>query len=99
MGIVAGNVIPFMVCGGAYRVVVQDEWLRVESPHPTLGPSFAVALPTIRKLVVRTSSEWPDSYEVHTHSGETFPVENGVGEAVFKGIRQLHPDIPIERHG
>jgi hypothetical protein len=97
--IVAGHVLPLVVGGGTYRVVVQDGWLRVESPHQALGSSFAVALPAIRELVVRTSSEWSDAYEIHTQSGETFLLENGVGEKVFQALRQLHAEIPIARRG
>src|SRR5262245_31231142 len=63
---VAGKVVPFMVRGGTYRVVVQDDWLRVESPHEALGPSFAVALPDITELVVQMSNDSLDSYKVHT---------------------------------
>ena len=99
VAIVGGHVIPLVVSGGTYRVVVQDEWLRVESPRQALGPSFAVPLPAITELVVRASSEWSDTYEVHTHSGEKFPLGNGVGEEVFKTIRLLLPEIPIERRG
>jgi hypothetical protein len=97
--IVAGKVLPLVVRGGTYRVVVQQECLRVESPHQVLGPSFAVALADITVLVVQMSKEWPDTYEVHTHRGEKFPLESGVGAEVFKAIRLLHPEIPIERRG
>jgi hypothetical protein len=99
VAIVAGNVIPLLVRGGTYRVVIEGQWLRAESPHPDLGPSFAVALSAITKLVVQSSSEWPDSYEVHTDSGEVYFLGNGVGEGVFKAIRRLHPEIPMERRG
>ena len=99
VAIVAGNVIPLLVRGGTYRVVIEGQWLRAESPHPALGPCFAVALSTITKLVVQSSSEWPDSYEVHTDSGEVYFLGNGVGEGVFKAIRRLHPEIPMERRG
>jgi hypothetical protein len=99
VAIVVRHVMPLLVRGGTYRVSIQDEWLRADSPHPKLGRSFAVALPAITKLVVRTSSEGPDSYEVHTGTGERFPLENGVGEEIFKAIRRLHPEIPIERRG
>ena len=96
---IAVQLIPLVVRGGAYRVVVQDEWLRVESPHQVLGPSFAVALPDITELVVQIYNEGSDSYEVHTRSGEKFPLAIGVGEGVFKAIRLLHPEIPLERRG
>jgi hypothetical protein len=99
VAIVAGQVIPVMVRGGTYRVVVQGDWLRAESPHPALGPSFAVALPDITELVVQTSGESADRYEVHTRNGEKLPLENGVGEGVFKTIHHLHPEIPIARRG
>lgn len=97
VAIVAMRVTPLVLRGGTYRAVVQDDWLRVESPHRALGPSFAVALPAIAQLVVRTSSESPDRYEVHTHSGEKFPLDNGVGKKVFEAVRQLYPEVPIER--
>jgi len=96
---VAVQLIPLVVRGGAYRVVVQDEWLRVDSPHQTLGPSFAVALPDITELVVHINNEGLDSYVVHTRSGEKFPLDYGVGGAVFNAIRLLHPEIPLERRG
>jgi hypothetical protein len=99
VAIVAGQVIPFMVRGGTYRVVVQDEWLRSESPHPALGLSFTVALPSITKLVVHSYNEGLDSYEVHTQGGESFPLPDPVGAWVFKAIQQLHPEIPLERRG
>jgi hypothetical protein len=97
--LVAGNVIPLMIRGGTYRVVIEGPWLRAESPHPALGPCFAVALSTITKLVVQSSSEWADRYEVHTDSGGTFLLRTGVGEGVFQAIRRLHPEIPLERRG
>jgi hypothetical protein len=96
VAIVAGRLLPLVVRGGAYRVVVQDDWLRVDSPHRVMGPSFAVALPDITALVVQASNESLDRYEVHTRGGEKFPLENGVGEAVFKAIRLLHPQIPLD---
>jgi hypothetical protein len=96
---VVRKVMPLMVSGGTYRVVVQDDFLRAESPHPELGRSFAVALSAITRLVVQTSSEWADRYEVHTDRGETFLLENGAGEEIFKAIRRLHPEIPVERGG
>jgi hypothetical protein len=99
LAIAAGKALPLMVHGGTYRVVIQGPWLRAESPHPALGPGFTVALSAITRLVVQSSSEGPDRYEVHTHSGETFPLGNGVGEGIFKAIRQVRPEIPIERHG
>jgi hypothetical protein len=99
VAIVVRKVMSLMVRGGTYRVVVQDDFLRAESPHPEFGHSFAVALPAITRLVVRTSSEWADRYEVRTDRGETFPLENGVGEEIFKAIRRLHPEIPVERSG
>jgi hypothetical protein len=99
VAIVAGQVIPLVVRGGTYRVVVQDDWLRVDSPHQALGPSFAVALSAITHLVVQTSSEGSDTYEVHTHTGQKHPLANGVGEEVLKAIHLLHPEIPIERRG
>ena len=95
VAVVAGRLIPLVVRGGAYRVVVQEGWLRVDSPHPVLGPGFAVALPDITALVVQTSDESLDRYEVHTRGGEKFPLENGVGEKVFKAIRLLHAEIPL----
>jgi hypothetical protein len=98
VAVIAGQVIPYMVRGGTYRVVIQDEWLRAESPHPALGPSFAVALPTITKLVVRPYSDGQD-YEVHTRSGEKLLLDEALGAWIFKAIHQLHPEIPIESPG
>jgi hypothetical protein len=99
MGFLAGKHLPLVIRGGTYRLAVQDEWLQAESPHPVLGPSFAVALSTITMLVVRPCSEGLDRYEVHTSSGETFPLEDGLGPRVFQVIRQLHPEIHLERRG
>jgi hypothetical protein len=96
--IIAAQVVPYMVRGGTYRVVIQDEWLRAESPHPALGPSFAVALPAITKLVVQSWSEGT-YYEVHTESGEPIRLDQAIGAGLFKAIHQLHPEIPIERRG
>jgi hypothetical protein len=95
VAVVAGRLIPLVVRGGTYRVVVQDDWLRVDSPHQVMGPGFAVALPDITALVVQTSDESLDRYEVHTRGGEKFPLENGVGGEVFQAIRLLHPEIPL----
>jgi len=97
--IVTRKVLPLVLRGGTYRVVVQQDWLRVESPHRAMGPSFAVALADITELVVQVSNESLDSYELHTSGGEKFPLKNGVGQAVFNAIRQLHPEIPMERRG
>jgi hypothetical protein len=99
MAFLAGKHLPLVIRGGTYRLVIQDGWLRAESPHQLLGPSFAVALSTITKLVVRPYNDGLDSYEVHTSSGETVPLEDGLGPWVFKAIRQLHPEIQVERRG
>jgi hypothetical protein len=99
MGFLAGKHLPLLIRGGTYRLVIQDGWLRAESPHQLLGRNFAVALSTITKLVVRPYNDGLDSYEVHTSSGETFPLEAGLGPWVFKVIQQLHPEIPVERRG
>jgi hypothetical protein len=99
MAFLAGKHLPLVIRGGTNRLVIQDGWLRAESPHQLLGRSFAVALSTITKLVVRPYNDGLDSYEVHTSSGETFPLEDGLGPWVFKAIRQLHPEIPVERRG
>jgi hypothetical protein len=95
----AAQVLPLVVRGGTYRVLVQEEWLRVESPHRVLGPGFAVAFPDITALVVQVFNESLDRYEVHTRSGDKFPLESGVGESVFQAIRLLHPEIPLQRLG
>jgi hypothetical protein len=97
MAFLGGKHLPLVIGGGTYRLVIQHGWLRAESPHQLLGSSFAVALSTITKLVVRPYSDGPDSYEVHTSSGETFPLEDGLGPSVFKAIRQLHPEISVEQ--
>jgi hypothetical protein len=99
MAVLAGKHLPLVIRGGTYRLVIQDGWLRAESPHQLLGPSFAIALSTITKLVVRPYSDGLDSYEVHTSSGETFPLKDGLGPSVFEVIRQLHPEIQVERRG
>jgi hypothetical protein len=99
VAIVAGQLIPVLVRGGTHRLIIQDGWLRADSPHPVLGPSFAVALSTITKLVVRPCSDGPDAYEVHTSGGETLPLSEALGPWVFQAIHQLHPEVPIERSG
>jgi hypothetical protein len=95
--IIGATLGPLLVRGGAYRVVVQDDWLRVESPHHSLGPSFAVALSSVVRLVTGASYDGPDYYQVHTRTGQAFPLEHGFGEAVFEAIRRLHPEVPVER--
>jgi hypothetical protein len=98
VAIIGAQLIPLVIGGGTYRVVVQEEWLRVESPYAVFGPSFAVALAAITDLVVLTG-DCPDCYEIHTLGGEKFRLAEGAGETVFQAIRSLRPEIPIERRG
>jgi hypothetical protein len=97
VAIIAAQVVPMIVRGGKYRVLVEGQWLRAESPNPALGPSFAVPLSAISKLIVRAGADGPDSYEVHTDQGESFLLGRGIGEGVFQALHRLHPEIPIER--
>jgi hypothetical protein len=96
---IGGKVLPLVLRGGTYRVVLEEERLRVESPHHILGPSFAVALAEITVLVVQMSNDFPDTYEIHTRSGEKFRLQDSVGGEAFNALQVLHPEIPIERRG
>jgi len=96
LAVLAANLGPLLLRGGAYRVVAQDGWLRVDSPHRCLGPSFAVALTAIARLVISKNSDSPDRYEVCTASGQNFEVNHVCGERVFEAIRRLRPEIPVE---
>jgi hypothetical protein len=99
VAIIGGKLLPLVLRGGTYRVVLEAELLRVESPHAVLGPSFAVALSNITALVVQAYNDGLDTYEIHTRSGEKFRLQDSVGAEAFAAFRSLHPEIPIERRG
>jgi len=90
---------PMLLKGGTYRVAIRVGRLEVSSPSGNFGPSFAVPLKEIAALIHRPVAEGPDLYEVHTRSGEVFPVCSASGERLLAAFRRLHPEVPIEhRH-
>jgi hypothetical protein len=92
----AATHIPLLVRGGTYRVVVHDGWLRVDSPHRSLGPSFDVPLPSVQRLVICNVSEGMDRYEIHTCAGEVYELKSPFAKRVFEVIQGLHPGVAVE---
>ena len=96
--------VALAIRGGVFRVVIQDDRLRVQSPFPLFGTTFDLALPEIQRLVRREQSEGPILYEIHTHAGGVVMLPYSgfgfmpyhVADAVFANLHRLHPEIPIE---
>jgi hypothetical protein len=91
----AATHIPLLVRGGTYRVVVQGGWLRVDSPHRSLGPSFDVPLPSVQRLVIWNVSEGVDRYEIQTCAGEVYELKSPFAKRVFEAIQGLHPGVAV----
>jgi hypothetical protein len=92
----AATHVPLLVCGGSYRVVVQDGRLRVDSPHRSLGATFEVPLASVQRLVIWNVSEGVDRYEIHTCAGEVYELKSPFAKQVFEAIQQLHPGVAVE---
>jgi hypothetical protein len=87
---------PLLARGGAYRVVVRDGRLRVDSPHPILGRGFDVPLADVRRLVIRSVDEGEDRYEVHAGEEEVYEVKGPCARQLFEALRRLHPGAAVE---
>jgi hypothetical protein len=89
--------VPLLVRGGVYRVVVAGGRLTVSSPHWSFGPSFDVAVADIARVTFRHADDGPDWYEVHTAGGEAFDLSAAAcGGQAIEAVRRLRPDLPVE---
>jgi len=95
--------LPSLVRGGTYRVIIQDDSLRVESPSKLFGESFEISLPMILRLVIRKHYDSVDRHEIHSRDGQIIVLDKTYSgkrhlpaPKLFETIRQLHPEIPVE---
>ena len=85
----------YTYCASAGCAVVHSAGMAIRPVRKRRYSADVITTSPDPPLVVQTSDESLDRYQVHTRGGEKFPLENGVGGEVFRAIRLLHPEIPL----